>query len=297
MTISKVEVSPEEVDAGAELTLDIEVSRSDGAGPAETRLLIRDHDGELAASVELAELDGETGRSGAFVVAAPLEPGTHAWSAAAAAPGSTPAPFSFTVRAHETRVLVWDAPPSVECGETFRVKLGARCARRCRPVGWTLEVRDHEQNTLATVRLEDQVWPHTDALYYADVKLRAPDREGLYRWEARATARGLDASHAASVAALNLRVMATPECVLTVEAVDAETQAPVKGAQVVVHPYRAFTDARGVAAVKVVEGEYRVFVSGKGHVPFRSHCMVNADMTIRAPLVLDREPSDAEIWS
>ncbi len=297
MTISRVDVSPEEVDAGADITLDIEVSHAMPAGPEDSRLLIRDHDGAVAASVRLAEFGGETGRSGAFVVTAPLEPGTHTWSAAGAAPDSTPAPFTFTVRPHETRVLVWDAPPSVECGETFRVKLGVRCARRCRPDGWSLEVRDHERNRLATVRLGDEVWPRTDGLYYADVELKAPDREGLHQWEARATTRGLDTSHAESGAALNVRVVRAPDCVLTVEAVDAENRTPVEGAQVVVHPYRAVTDAHGVAAVRVVRGEYRVLVSGKGHVPFRNRFTVDADMTIRAQLVLDREPSDAEIWS
>ena len=52
-----------------------------------------------------------------------------------------------------------------------------------------------------------------------------------------------------------------------------------------------------MAEVKVPKGEYRLFVSGKGHFPFQSQCEVNTDMTIRAQLVLDPEPSDADIWS
>ena len=64
MTVSSVEVSPGEVDAGAGINLKVEVSCSsvdDGVG---TRLLIKDHDHRLAASVGLAEFDGEAHRDG-----------------------------------------------------------------------------------------------------------------------------------------------------------------------------------------------------------------------------------------
>ena len=46
--------------------------------------------------------------------------------------------------------------------------------------------------------------------------------------------------------------------------------------------YRAFTNERGVAEVKVPKGEYRLFVSGKNYFPFRSDSEVSTDMTIRA---------------
>jgi hypothetical protein len=84
---------------------------------------------------------------------------------------------------------------------------------------------------------------------------------------------------------------------LTVVAVDVESHAPVEGAKVVLHPYRTFTDERGVAEVRVPQGEYRLFVSGKKYFPFRSECDIEADVTIRAELALDRELSDADIWS
>ena len=41
---------------------------------------------------------------------------------------------------------------------------------------------------------------------------------------------------------------------------------PVKGAKVVVHPYKAFTDERGVAEVRVPKGEYRLVVSGTNYL-------------------------------
>jgi hypothetical protein len=64
----------------------------------------------------------------------------------------------------------------------------------------------------------------------------------------------------------------------------------------VLHPYKTFTDERGVAEVRVPQGEYRVFVSGKKYFPFRSECDIKADVTLRAELFVDRELSDADIW-
>jgi hypothetical protein len=65
----------------------------------------------------------------------------------------------------------------------------------------------------------------------------------------------------------------------------------------VVHPYRTVTNERGLAEVRVPEGEYRVFVSRRNYLPFRSDREVNADVTLEAELALDRGLSDAETWS
>ena len=45
---------------------------------------------------------------------------------------------------HDTRIVVWDVPATIECGETFGVKVGVKCSSGCRPDGWTVEVRDHD---------------------------------------------------------------------------------------------------------------------------------------------------------
>ena len=204
---------------------------------------------------------------------------------------------SSTVEPHSTRVVVWDAPSAVECGEKFSIKLGVKCSSECRPDAWALEVRDHDGKELARATPSDGPWPGTAALYYAEVDLTAPDTEGLFAWEAKAPAAGLDIPHAESVANFGVRVVPMPECLLTVEAIDLKSQAPVKGAKVVVHPYRAFTDERGVAEVRVPKGEYRLFVSGKNYFPFRSDGEAKTDMTIRAELAWDLGLSDADVWS
>ncbi|MCH7671621.1 MAG: carboxypeptidase regulatory-like domain-containing protein [Proteobacteria bacterium] len=201
------------------------------------------------------------------------------------------------VEPHSTRIVVWDLPTAIECGNKFNVKFGVKCSSECRPDGWVLEVSDNDGNKQASATLRDEVWPDTTALYYTEVELTAPDSEGLHAWEAKVPATEQDIPHSECVASFNVRVVATPECILTVEAIDRESQTPVKGARVVVHPYRAVTDESGLAELRVPKGEYRLFVSGKNYFPFRSDNEVKTDMTIRAELTLDRELSDADVYS
>lgn len=212
-----------------------------------------------------------------------------------------------------TRVVVWDTPTAVERGRHFTVRVGVACSGRCRPDGWRVEVRDHAGERQQTAALGDDLWPGTDALYHTEVALAAPDAEGLYTWEAAVltgdTALPGDAvagdagiavpaaGHTDGTARFGVRVVSAPACVVRVVALDAESRAPVEGARVVAHPYRAFTDQRGVAELRVAAGHYRLFVSGRGCVPFRFDGEVQADTTIRAELAPARELSDADIWS
>ncbi|MEE2613771.1 MAG: hypothetical protein VX975_08120, partial [Acidobacteriota bacterium] len=162
---------------------------------------------------------------------------------------------------------------------------------------WTVDVRDHEGKKQATATLSDAPAPGTATLYYAEVDLTAPDAEGLFSWEARAPGSGAEVPHAEGTARFGVRVVLPPECRLTVVVVDAERHTPVRDAKVVVHPYRAVTDERGVAEVGVPKGAYRLFVSGPTHVPFRWDGEITTDVTIRAELALDLGISDADIWS
>ena len=228
---------------------------------------------------------------------------------------------------HVTRVVVWDTPAAVERGRRFAVRVGVACSARCRPDDWRVEVRDHAGERQETADLGDAPWPGTDALYHAEVALAAPDAEGLYTWEAAVLTgnalptgeaaeadRGLQTrarlrvpddaesevpavEHTDGTARFGVRVVSTPACVLAVVALDAESRTPIEGARVTAHPYRAVTDERGMAKMRVPAGKYRLFVSGKGCVPFRFDGEVKADTTIRALLEQDRELSDADVWS
>lgn len=198
---------------------------------------------------------------------------------------------------HQTRVVVWDTPAAVERGARFAVRIGAACSSGRETAGRRVEVRDHQGRLQATAALGDHPWPGTVALHHAEVTLVAPDVEGLHTWEAAVLTEGLEPAHTGGCARFGVRVSPAPACRVTVVAVEAESGEPVAGARVVAHPYRAVTDDRGAAELQVPAGRYRIFVSGRGSVPFRFDGEVQADTTIRAQLVRDAELSDADIWS
>jgi hypothetical protein len=76
---------------------------------------------------------------------------------------------------------------------------------------------------------------------------------------------------------------------VTVEAFDSETQAPIKGAHVLLHPYRALTDDRGMAKIKVAKGRYKLFVSGFNYIAYQHMIDVAGDVTARAELIAEPE--------
>ena len=236
---------------------------------------------------------GEANAAGAD----PTSPGNVPRASGNVSVASGRASGALAEEAHDLRIVVWDTPPAVERGKRFAIKVGLSCSSRRRPAGWMVEVRDQDGETRATTALGDDPWPGTDALYHAEVALTAPDAEGLQTWEAVALTDDPAVGHSEGNARFGVRVVSAPACVLTVVATNAETGSPVEGARVVAHPYRAVTDERGVATLRVPAGEYRLFVSGKGAVPFRFDGEVKTDTTIRAALVQDVALSDADIWS
>lgn len=201
---------------------------------------------------------------------------------------------------HDRSIVVWDVPSAIERGETFSIKVGVKCRAGCAPDTWVFGIRDHEGRVLASRRVGREPFPGTAALFHAEAELEAPDAEGLYAWQAFAPAIDGDddeVGHGEAYAPFNLRVVRAPECRLTVVAMDIESRSPIKGAKVVVHPYRTMTDERGVAELSVPKGAFRLFVTGRGYFPFRLDGDAAEDATITAELESDLGPSDAELWS
>ena len=114
----------------------------------------------------------------------------------------------------------------------------------------------------------------------AEIELDAPAGEGLYTWSVK--------GHEEGFTSFGVRVVNAPECLVRVEAVDQITQTPISGARVVMHPYKAVTDERGVAEVRMARGAYKLFVSQTRYLTFALPVDVTADMTARAEL--DIEP-------
>lgn len=202
---------------------------------------------------------------------------------------------------HATRIVVWDVPTAVECGDAFKLKVGVKCAAECGGAARRVEIRSASGELLASGIVGNEPLPGTSALHYAELELAAPAVVGLHALDV-CTAEVVDTAtgrvtHAAAQVNFSVRSIPPPDCLLTVLAVDARSRAPVPGAKVVVHPFHARTNLDGVAELRVPKGAYRLFVTGRDRFPFRADGRMDGDVTIRAELDADFGPSDAELWS
>jgi hypothetical protein len=291
-----VEVSPREVDAGGELTVAVRVSCADGLDLRGQSVSIQSKDGAVLATAELTEFDGEICAACAFVLRAPLEVGEHTCRAVLAAHEKdgvfheeTSTEFSFTAKPHVTSVNVWALPSAIAAGERFRFKVGIKCSAGCRLTGMPLILFDDEGTQVGAASLRDDIWPGTSALYFAEVDAQAPLRTGDHEWRADCPELEQDVPHAAGAFTFTVKVVSPPDHEVTVEAFDAETQTPIMGAHVLLHPYRALTDERGVAQVRVAKGRYKLFVSGFRYVAYEGFLDVAGDVVTRAELTSEPE--------
>jgi hypothetical protein len=296
-TTCAVDISPGVVDAGAEMTLRGKVSCSPACDLRGHTLLVKDQAGAEAGRVKLTEFDGVRNATREFVVKAPGKPGGYTWLAVCPAVvkegvsySEASTPISFTVKPHRTNVLAWDIPSAVVVGERFRIKVGIKCTNECHLTNTDFGIYDHDGAQVARGTLSGDRWPGTTGLYVAEIELEAPAREGLYTWSVKGPGSDLGIPHAEGSISFGVRVVSPPEYLVTVETVDKVSQTPLRGARVVMHPYKAVTDERGVAEVRVAKGAYKLFVSQTRYLTFGLPVEVTADMTARAELDLEPVP-------
>jgi hypothetical protein len=189
---------------------------------------------------------------------------------------------------HAVELTVWDVPSTTVAGERFRVAAGARCSAGCDLGGRELSLFDQEGSPAGTVKLGHDIWPCTEALHFVQVEAEAPLETGSHQWEAKIAGWDAELPHTASSFPLVVRVVGAPDCEVTVRAVDREKQTPIKGARVVMHPYRAVTDDNGIARVRVARGQYDILVSGSQYLPACASVEVTADMITSAELDADQ---------
>jgi hypothetical protein len=291
-----VEVSPCDVDAGGELTVVVRASCPDGCDLQGQRASIRSEDGTELAAAELAAIDGDACATGPIVLQAPLDVGEHVWRAVLAAVekdgvlhDETATAFAFSTKAHAASVNVWGVPSAIAVSEPFSFKVGIKCSAGCRLAGRQVLAFDHEGTRVAAGDLRDDAWPDTSALYFIELQAKAPRETGDYRWRVEIPESELGAPHAAGSSMFAVKVVVPADHEVSVEAFDAETEAPVKGAHVLLHPYRAFTDDNGVAKIRVAKGTYKLFVSGFNYIAYENIIDVASNVAIRAELVVEPE--------
>jgi hypothetical protein len=194
---------------------------------------------------------------------------------------------------HQTSLAVWDVPTPA-AGERFSIKVGAKSSAGCALGARRVEVLDGEE-IVATVHLGNTPWPGTDALFWAEAELQAPDKPGLVTLAVRFDAAALDEPHEGASAAFKVSVVAKPEHTLTVKVV--ANGVPVEDTIVRLGPTRASTDASGVATVKLAKGRYELIVWKAGYDAPVTPVTIDADAFVQIDVRAVPQADPDAVWT
>lgn len=194
---------------------------------------------------------------------------------------------------HQTSLAVWDIPTPA-AGERFSIKVGAKSSAGFALGARRVEVLDGEA-VVAVGHLSDAPWPGTDALFWAEVELRAPATPGLVTLSVRFDAAELDEPHEGASSPFKVSVVAKPEHTLTVKVVANGT--PVEEAIVRLGSARATTDASGMAAVKLAKGRYELVVWKAGYDAPATPVTIDADAFVQIDARAVTEPDPDAVWT
>jgi len=205
--------------------------------------------------------------------------------------------FSIQVLAHQIQLNVWDVPDAIVVGERFKFKVSVKCSSGCPLPGHRLLVQDEAGVELAVGLMNPEVWPQTDSLYYAELEATAPNHVGAFECSLKSEEKKTASTvHGAMGYKFQMKVVAKPECEIEIKAVEYETQQPIEGASVVMHPYRAFTDSNGVARLHVVKGSYEIVVHSSKRIPVKNIISIENAYSSVAQLLEEPPIRPIEDW-
>ena len=295
---------PPDVEAGAELTLGVRVTCPFGCDLPGESVQALAPDGSVVTAEPERPVEGSN-QAGILSLRAPMEVGEHTWTILL--PGNevdgvvheeVSLRVGITVQPHETSVAVWDLPTPVVIGEKFSAKVGIRCSAECRLTGELVEVRSEAGTRVGEGSLSDGPWPGTRALYWAEVFLEAPPREGSFTWSAGPSAAEWGPSHRQASAVVSFRTAGPPEHTVAVAVVRDDTGDPIDKVDVRMGIYRASTDERGMARFELPSGEFDLIAWKPGFATDPATVEVIGDLEVRieARYVPQTDPDDERIW-
>jgi hypothetical protein len=194
---------------------------------------------------------------------------------------------------HQASLAVWDIPTPA-AGERFSIKIGAKSSAGCTLGGRLVEVLDGE-TVVAAGHLGDAPWPGTDALFWAEVELKAPDKPGLVTLAVRFDAADLEEPHEDASSPFKVSVIARPEHTLTVKVV--ADGLPVEEAIIRLGATRATTDASGTAAVKLAKGHYELVVWKAGYDAPVTPLTIDADALAEIDMCVMQQGDPDAVWT
>jgi hypothetical protein len=299
LSLELAEPIPPQVPVGADVLLQVRVS---GAARDLRGGRIEVVAGEeIVAIAELIAFRDDFSETAAFAVRAPVRVEAFSWTIrfppqqiGGIAYGGSPLPVSSQTRPHRTSLAVWSVPSPVRVGDRFAVTVGAKSSGACALSGARIEVRDETGAPAGQGIVGDTPWPGTDALYWAEIALTGPSREGQQCWSVAFAATDLELPHLGSSAELRFTAVRPPEHRVAVAVTESEVATPVEASQIALGPYRAATDKAGVAHIEVPGGIYDLAVWKSGFEPASRTVEIAADVSVQLELI--RRPKELTVW-
>jgi hypothetical protein len=256
---------------------------------------------DIIAAAGLTACDGDVNETAAFAVQAPHTVDAFMWiirfpaqEIGGVAYGESVLPVASQTRPHRTSLAVWAVPSPVRMGGRFTVTVGARSSGACALGGARIQIRDDSDAVAGEGVLREMPLPGTDALYWTEIVLAGPCREGPQSWSVAFAATGVALPHLASSARFGFTAVRCPEHRVTITIAESDDETPVENAQVALGPYRAATGKTGAAHVEVPAGTYDLAIWKPGFEPASGSVTVAADTNIR--LEVTRLPEELTAW-
>jgi hypothetical protein len=299
LSLELAEPVPPEVPVGADVVLQVRVS---GAACDLRGFRVEVVAGEeVAATAELIAFRDNVNETAAFTVAAPVRVGAFNWTIrfppqeiGGIAYGEAVLPVSSQTRPHRTSLAVWAVHSPVQIANRFAITVGAKSSGACALSGARIEISNDAGAVVGEGILGDTPWPGSDALYWTEIILPGPAKEGLQCWTAAFTAVDLELPHLGSSAQFSFTAVKPPEHRVAVTVTESGVAAPVEQTEIALGPHRAATDKTGMAHIEVPGGTYHLAVWKSGLKAASRTVEIAADVSVRFELV--RLPSELTAW-
>jgi hypothetical protein len=310
VSLELAEPLPPEMPVGSSLVLCVRVRDLRGNGLRSGDLRSGDLRGgrikvmageSIIAVSTLTAFDGDVNETAAFAVRAPDAVGAFTWSIrfpaqeiGGIACGECVLPVASQTRPHRTSLAVWSVPSPVRIAGRFTVIVGAKSTGACALGGARIVVRDDGGAVAGEGVLGETPLPGTDALYWTEVALAGPVREGRQCWDAVFAATDVALPHLASSARFGFTAVRPPEHRVAVAVTEDDGETPVGEVQVALGPYRAATGGTGIAHIDVPGGTYDLALWKPGFEAVSGKVTVAADADVRFDLT--RLPEELTAW-
>jgi hypothetical protein len=187
---------------------------------------------------------------------------------------------------HEISLAVWDLPSPTFTGRRAKLKVGVSCPGGCDLSGSIVNIYTETGTRIGEGTMGSKAWPATTALYWVELELNAPEREGDLSLDIHVTP---TLPHAEATSVVTLTVSSPPEHRVTLHVIDKSTGAPLAGVDLRLGRFRATTDSDGIAHVEVPGGRYDMATWKSGYEVLSQTATIVSDTTVHLRLTAEPE--------